>query len=202
MKKTRFAVAEIETKKIMEVIKRSAFETMPWPNGLGVAHEICRLDYNGKPAWRISLADVVEDCVFSAFEGMKRSTTVVSGAGMNLTHATGVIELRPEIPVTWDGALLLTGALLDGTVENFNVVWDPKRFRVDVRVETLPLSLPIFLADELLAFVLEGKIESRNLTVQVGDFVRGLFGTVEGEGKVVLIRVGSTKKRRKPPKTG
>ncbi|WGI22664.1 HutD family protein [Amylibacter sp. IMCC11727] len=118
----------------MKTMPRDMFKTMPWPNGQGVAHEVFHQVEDGRTVLRISLAEVVGDCLFSAFDGLQRSTTVVSGAGMDLTHSDGVIELRPFEPVTWDGGLALTGALVDGAVENFNVIWDAARTAVEVRV--------------------------------------------------------------------
>ncbi len=163
----------------MRVMHRSEFKTMPWPNGQGVAHEVFHLVEDGKTVWRISLAEVVGDCVFSAFDGMKRSTTVVSGAGMDLAHADGEILLRPLEPVTWDGGLALTGVLLDGAVENFNVIWDAARMDVEVLV----CGVSEARAGDVV-FVLSGEVEG------VGR--HGMVwcdGEVPGDAEVVLVRV-------------
>ena len=162
----------------MRVMHRSEFKTMPWPNGQGVAHEVFHMVEDGRTVWRISLAEVVGDCVFSAFDGMKRSTTVVSGAGMDLGHAGGEILLRPLEPVTWDGALPLTGELLDGAVENFNVIWDAARMDVEVRV----CGVSEARAGDVV-FVLGGEVAG------VGRHgVVWCDGVLEGDGEVVLVR--------------
>ena len=166
----------------MRVMHRSEFKTMPWPNGQGVAHEVFHLVEDGMTVWRISLAEVVGDCVFSAFDGMKRSTTVVSGAGMDLAHAGGEISLRPLEPVTWDGGLALTGTLLEGAVENFNVIWDAERMDVEVWV----CGVEEARAGDVV-FVLAGEVEGGKERVGRHGVV-WCDGDLEGPARVVLVR--------------
>lgn len=61
---------------------------MPWRNGGGTTWEIARGVFPGSPEaewhWRFSLAEIASDGPFSAFPGIDRLLTVVSGAGINL----------------------------------------------------------------------------------------------------------------------
>lgn len=58
---------------------------MPWRNGRGVTLEIGREPATGEEfAWRLSLAQIDEDCDFSAFPGYRRALVLVTGAGLQL----------------------------------------------------------------------------------------------------------------------
>ena len=170
----------------MEIVERKDFKTGKWPNGHGVAHEVFHVFENGKSLWRLSLAEVVGACVFSRFTGQTRCTTVVSGEGMDLTSDAGQIALRPLVPATFSGELPLTGVLLDGPVENLNIVYDTDRYDVDVTVHDSGQTL---LAGDMV-FVVEGEITLKDQTVTSGDVVRLSDGApVSAWGKFVLIRM-------------
>ncbi|BAI76037.1 hypothetical protein AZL_d02110 (plasmid) [Azospirillum sp. B510] len=59
---------------------------VPWKNGGGVTTELAvEPTADGRFAWRVSIADVVEPGPFSAFPGYDRLIAVVEGDGMRLS---------------------------------------------------------------------------------------------------------------------
>lgn len=98
---------------------------MPWKNGLGETLEIARSpgghsldDFD----WRVSVAPVVADGDFSRFPGVDRTIAVIEGAGMMLDLAGRAVELRPGVPLTYDGGLAVHGSLVAGPVRDINVM--------------------------------------------------------------------------------
>lgn len=113
-------------------IHKDQFITTAWKNGGGVTHEIA----TDAPdwGWRLSIAEVASDGPFSRFEGMARILTVITGAGLDLHHAGGVIAARPMQPVAFSGDLAIDCHRVAGLVHDFNVIYDPKRYVARVQV--------------------------------------------------------------------
>ena len=67
------------------------FKTVPWKNGQGSTRELRfeNLEDSEAFAWRLSMAPVVTDGVFSDFTGYDRKLLLVEGAGMTLSHDNG-----------------------------------------------------------------------------------------------------------------
>lgn len=116
----------------MKLIKVDDIPPKPWKNGGGVTREIA-LDADDRSViWRLSVADVGGDGPFSIFGGMARVLTVIDGAGLRLVHADGVLLARPREPVRFSGDTLIEGALIDGPLRDFNLIYDPTRVTMDV----------------------------------------------------------------------
>jgi environmental stress-induced protein Ves len=108
----------------------NALDIVPqaWRNGGGQTREL----WVWPPAasarpddWRlrISLADITQDGPFSAFEGVARWFTVVSGAGVVLTLPGGPLSLRPgDAPLAFDGAIAPACSLLAGPTQDLNLM--------------------------------------------------------------------------------
>jgi environmental stress-induced protein Ves len=117
----------------MRILRSSEYRRMPWKNGGGetteiaVAPEGAALDAFD---WRISMASVAADGPFSAFPGIDRTLTVLSGAGMRLElAATGVVELTPEGgPLAFSGDEPAHATLLGGPITDLNVMTRRTRF--------------------------------------------------------------------------
>jgi environmental stress-induced protein Ves len=167
----------------MKIITREQFKSMPWRNGQGVTHEIFLVEAAGRMALRISMAEVTQDCDFSKFEGMMRNTTVITGAGMDLTGAGVEITLRPRVPVTFSGEMPLWGKLLDGPVTDLNVFWDAAERNVEVRVQRGVAGIN---GNEVV-FVLEGalKVAGHQVAPMGAVWLQG--EAVCGEGLFVVF---------------
>ncbi len=107
-----------------------------WKNGGGVTREIAT-SLNGRPYWRMSIADVERNGAFSQFPGCHRILTVIAGEGMQLDGAERTISAVPQVPVRFDGSDQIDGKLLDGPVQNFNLIFDPLALRAQVIVGTV-----------------------------------------------------------------
>lgn len=113
-------------------IPKDQFITTTWKNGGGVTNEIA----TDAPdwGWRFSIAEVASDGPFSRFDGMARILTVITGAGLDLHHAGGVIAARPMQPVAFSGDLAIDCRRVAGLVHDFNVIYDPARFEARVQM--------------------------------------------------------------------
>ena len=120
----------------MKIIRRSEFKSVPWKNQGGVTHEIAKRENDQNILWRLSIAEVTQNGPFSLFDGLHRSLTVITGAGMDLHGASGnlVHEAPLLLPITFSGNDVLTGVLRNGPCQDFNLIFDPKHFegRVDI----------------------------------------------------------------------
>lgn len=68
-----------------EVIRSRTYRSMRWRNGRGSTLEIAKEPAGGDPfRWRLSLADVPDDCAFSAYPGYHRALVLVTGKRLRL----------------------------------------------------------------------------------------------------------------------
>lgn len=138
---------------------------MPWKNGGGETREIAV-----SPAgttldtldWRVSLATVGTDGPFSVFTGVQRTLCVIRGAGIRLQvgdRAPADLYVTSE-PYSFDGEAATSAHLLDGAIEDLNVMSRRGRFRHSVRRlafnDTLPLDTK---AQTLLVYCQRGDLQ-------------------------------------------
>lgn len=112
---------------------------VPWRNGRGVTRELLisprtstveRLDFH----WRVSLAGVAESGPFSNFPGFERWLVLTRGAGLRLFHGASSTarELFCGQPYRFSGDLPTSAELIDGPVEDFNLIFRPDHWDVQV----------------------------------------------------------------------
>ena len=95
----------------------------PWRNGGGVTREL--LAWPGPTDWRlrISVADIATDGPFSAFPGVRRWFTLLSGEGVVLDFPDHPLTLRPgDAPLAFDGAAAPGCQLIGGPVRDLNLM--------------------------------------------------------------------------------
>ena len=63
----------------MKIITQTEFVSSLWKNGAGTTLEIARKDGPKGYFWRLSIAKVTYDSIFSTFPGMARILTVIEG---------------------------------------------------------------------------------------------------------------------------
>ena len=117
----------------MKILSIEDLAVQPWKNGGGVTRELARTDDERGLIWRLSFADVEKPGPFSHFPGLRRVLTVLSGAGLRLRHAGGIIDALPGAPVRFDGDVAIDCDLISGAVRDFNLIFDPARASIDVR---------------------------------------------------------------------
>ncbi len=100
----------------------------PWKNGGGVTREIvCQPQGAGMNDfdWRVSIAHIASDGPFSAFPGVDRVITLLSGGGVHLQSEGGEVQHRldtPLAPFAFAGEEPIHARLLAGDCHDFNVM--------------------------------------------------------------------------------
>ncbi|PIT83888.1 HutD family protein [Limnohabitans sp. 15K] len=100
----------------------------PWKNGGGVTREIvCQPHGAGMTDfdWRVSIAHIASDGPFSAFPGVDRVITLLSGGGVHLQSEGGDVQHRldtPLAPFAFAGEAPINARLLAGDCHDFNVM--------------------------------------------------------------------------------
>lgn len=95
----------------------------PWRNGGGVTREL--LTWPSPSDWRlrISVADIAADGPFSAFPGVQRWFTLLSGEGLVLDFSGTPCTQRPgDTPLVFDGAVAPGCRLNGGPVRDLNLM--------------------------------------------------------------------------------
>jgi environmental stress-induced protein Ves len=110
----------------MIVISPDQYRHMPWKNGGGSTTEIAvspvaaSLDAFD---WRVSMAGVVEPGPFSAFAGVDRTLSVLTGNGIVLDIEGRAITLvRDSRPLSFPADVRVHGAPIDGPISDLNVM--------------------------------------------------------------------------------
>lgn len=121
-----------------KIIPAENFVTSLWKNGKGETTELA-INQGGTLTefdWRLSMATVSEDGVFSDFSGHLRNLVLIEGEGLSLVHDNGVTDqLNRHLDfATFSGSNITDGRLNNGTIKDFNIITREDKF--DVVVET------------------------------------------------------------------
>lgn len=102
------------------------FKSMPWRNGLGHTKEILAecLPESTEFAWRLSMADVVDDGCFSEFSGYDRTLLLLQGEGITLNHGNGQSDrlVKHLQAAHFNGEAKTEASLHAGPIKDFNVM--------------------------------------------------------------------------------
>jgi environmental stress-induced protein Ves len=150
----------------MRQIRCDDLKAQPWKNGGGLTWEIAAFPEGAgfeDMQWRLSMAEVASDGAFSAFAGIDRTLTVLSGAGMVLDFAQGgAIALDTSAPpLSFPGEAAISARLCDGPTLDLNIM--TRRGVCAHRVETL--APPSRLPEGTIALV------TRDQPLEIGDRV-------------------------------
>jgi environmental stress-induced protein Ves len=188
------------------VIPANEYRRERWRNGLGWTREIHAQAATGKSgdwAWRLSIAEIEHDAPFSAFPGVERELVLLSGNGLRLRFDDGEVrELHPPHDrMRFAGERAVTGELLDGPTQDFNLMW--RRDLVDAQLWHRPLVGPMVVFAEpgtvwaihLLAGQARFADESGLPALAAGDTAllkaddARLRHVLDGAGEALLVRV-------------
>ena len=103
-------------------------QATPWKNGGGVTREIvCQPMGSGISDfdWRVSIAHIASDGPFSAFPGVDRIITLLSGGGVHLKSSDGDVDHLlnvPLLPFAFKGETDINASLLNDDCHDFNVM--------------------------------------------------------------------------------
>jgi environmental stress-induced protein Ves len=194
------------TNGVSWVIPANEYRRERWRNGLGWTREIHAQAGAGKPgdwAWRLSIAEIEQDAPFSAFPGIDRELVLLSGNGLRLRFDDGEVrELHPPHDrMRFAGERAVTGELLDGPTQDFNLMW--RRDLVDAQLWHRPLVGPMVVFAEpgtvwaihLLAGQARFADESGLPALAAGDTAllkaddARLRHVLDGAGEALLVRL-------------
>jgi len=110
----------------MRHLPHSARIARPWKNGGGVTRDVFTAPEGAgldSFDWRVSLAEVASDGPFSRFDGIDRTTAILSGAGFFLTVDGHPHRLTPDSPgLAYPGDAPASAVLIGGPVIDLNVM--------------------------------------------------------------------------------
>jgi environmental stress-induced protein Ves len=123
----------------IRVIAANDYQRVRWKNGLGWTREIVRFPDNDAWIWRLSIAEIERDAVFSRFPGVDRELVLLSGNGLRLRFESGEVRelLPPHASIRFEGEAAVTGELIDGSTTDFNLMW--RRDAVDAQLWHRPM---------------------------------------------------------------
>lgn len=124
---------------MIEVIEPTKFKTVPWKNGKGETIEMV-INSGGtlnEFDWRLSMASVVEDGVFSNFSDYTRNLILIAGDGINLQHNDSKIDKLSNLLdyATFDGGDKTVGNLHTGEITDFNVIARTSRYNTEINCQ-------------------------------------------------------------------
>jgi environmental stress-induced protein Ves len=187
------------------VIPANEYRRERWRNGLGWTREI----HASMPAsggawdWRLSIAEIERDAPFSTYPGVDRELVLLSGNGLHLCFDDGETHKLdpPHGRLRFSGERTVTGELLDGRTEDFNLMW--RRDAVATQLWHRPLVGPMVVFVDpgsawvvhLLAGDARFAADAGLPPLAMGDTALLAAGdararyALEGAGEALLIRI-------------
>jgi hypothetical protein len=188
------------------VIPANEYHRERWRNGLGWTREIhAAVDPAAGESWtwRLSIAEIERDAPFSSFPGVERELVLLTGNGLRLRFDDGesVVLEPPHGRLRFDGERAVTGQLVDGPTQDFNLMW--RRDAVDAQLWHRPLVGPMVIFAEpgttwavhLLAGQARFADDSGLRGLSAGDTAllaageQRLRHVLDGGGEVLLVRL-------------
>lgn len=109
-----------------KLISPGEFKSLAWKNGKGMTRELICGYRPGDDlfAWRLSMAPVLSDGVFSDFSGYQRHLILIEGGGISLNYAEGGGDhLSQRFDCAhFDGGCKTTAILHNGAITDFNIM--------------------------------------------------------------------------------
>jgi environmental stress-induced protein Ves len=122
---------------VTSIIRASALQPRPWPNGLGVTRDITGGLGATDPGWLLSIADLVQDAAFSHFPGCDRVFTLIEGGGVTLTVDEVAMPCLPFVPASFPGDRPSFCTMGSAAARAFNLFVDRNRCEGRVSVRTI-----------------------------------------------------------------
>lgn len=146
---------------MISVFSPEHFKTIPWKNGKGETIELAINDGGTLDdfTWRLSMASVVEDGVFSDFSGYQRNLILIEGNGISLQHDHNKIDKLSNLleVANFDGACRTVGNLHAGAITDFNIMTHQEKCRVKVETYSESQNLELKSADLCFVYSLAGE---------------------------------------------
>ncbi|WP_186420383.1 HutD family protein [Bosea sp. CS1GBMeth4] len=170
----------------MRLIRAADCLVMPWKNGGGTTTEIAVAPEGASLSdfdWRISMAHVGQDGPFSAFPGIDRTLSVLTGVGITLAFGDGErVQLdRTSAPYSFAADRAVEGLLADGPIDDLNVM--SRRGLWRHRVERVSGAGSLSASEGLLVLV----ARKGDWQVSGAALVAGDSAILEAPGRVELV---------------
>jgi len=151
---------------------QAALPVSRWRNGGGETREIISWPQGtAEFDWRASIATLAQDGPFSAFPGIDRSITLLTGEGAHL-FAEGVVDKHlttPAEPFAFSGDVALMSRLTGGVTTDFNIMTRRGTCRSVVTAKTDNFCAPLLMGGVLLVLKGEWLLQSeKTLTAGQG----------------------------------
>lgn len=104
------------------LLPRAKQSVMPWRNGAGVTSELATGVVDNELVWRVSIARIEEPGAFSAWAGMHRSLTLLTGDELVLTVGGNEHAVLRGQSFDFSGDAVVGCALPGGPVEVLNLM--------------------------------------------------------------------------------
>ncbi len=180
---------------------------MRWKNGGGWTSEIAISPSGSEAAraqfdWRISIAEIENDCAFSSFPGYDRIISALDGGGMELTFndEQSVILDQPRQLARFAGEWRTECRLLAGPTRDFNVMVKREVIHADILHRPLVDNMLFFTepAVEWVVYLINGHIEfnAQGIKAESGDALHLLADdggnksdVMTGAGDLLLVKL-------------
>ena len=181
---------------MIDVITKGRFVTTPWKNGKGVTTElaISKGSTLNDFDWRLSIATVSEDGVFSDFSGVDRTLFLIAGNGIELTHkspdSTRVDSLDDLLQYScFDGGNKTLGRLLSGEILDLNLMTKEGVYEQEVHtlVTKKKLSINTELEQGEVLFVYAPDITDEQKVLSKTEIIMEAGSKVVDRGVLVQI---------------
>jgi environmental stress-induced protein Ves len=147
---------------MISIFSPNDFKTIPWKNGKGETIELAINDGGTLDdfIWRLSMASVVEDGVFSDFSGYQRNLVLIEGNGISLQHDHNKIDKLSNLleVANFDGACRTVGNLHAGAITDFNIITHQEKCRVSVETYIKLQNIELKSADLCFIYSLSGEL--------------------------------------------
>jgi environmental stress-induced protein Ves len=148
---------------MISVLSPEQFKTIPWKNGKGETIELA-INEGGTLnnfTWRLSMASVVEDGVFSDFSGYERNLILIEGNGISLQHDDNKIDKLSNLLAiaNFDGGCRTVGNLHAGAITDFNIITQQKKCSVHVETYIKQQTVEVKAVDLCFVYSLSGEIK-------------------------------------------
>ena len=135
---------------LLQIIAPQQFRTIPWKNGLGETTELAINDGGSLDDfdWRLSIASVINDGVFSDFSGYQRNLVLIAGQGIMLEHDDKIVDNLANLldMANFDGACKTYGKLSAGAIKDFNIITNKQKILPQVNCYVDAQKITVHLA--------------------------------------------------------
>lgn len=172
---------------MLTIISPKSFKTIPWKNGLGKTIELA-INNGGTLSnfdWRISIASVESDGVFSDFSGYFRHLVLIKGNGISLKHDNNKIDQLDCLLelASFDGGCETMGRLHSGAITDFNIMTNDSFYSALVKTYLNQQTVSLTSAALCFAYSLSGNIKVKKSSGKILTLPKGHLLKIEADNK-------------------